>query len=889
MTACNLFQFWNTAVPPEEVATLMAGWQADPGFTYRRFTTETADAYIAEHLGVRAVAAFRRCAVPAMQADFFRYCALFMEGGVYVDADCENGGGLPAYIAKAGRGLLMMRQVRVANDFLFVRAARDPLFAKVIEQAIENIEKRVSNNVWAVTGPGIMTAFHRAAATRSWFDGFEMRPVQEVREIVHFRQKLEYKSSAEDWRSNLTTGAPSIFKDLEDGDAAPTSGGTAAAGKDTASVLARTVPPAPADAAPASAAPGSAVVPAPASGGSAKPRGGKKPGHISVVVIGYRMRRELPRTILSLSPDYQRIDADAYDIALSEMPSDAMLTEADIAAFPANLTYTAEPENLPLSVAVNRAVRRTTGDHVLLCVDGARILSPGILQRCRQAIRIHPRGVVAVHGMHLGARPQQDAVPDGTHDAAIEDALLASIAFPKRPYQLFSIACWAGSSRGGWFAPMAESCALMVAREHFEELGGFDEKVTLPGGGLANSDFYSRAVATGGPLFVPLGEATFHQHHGGTTTSARVKGAWGALKTSFAQETGRPFALAPDKPPYFLGNLPRQTVSLALDSLIDAWRSEDAARPLQGMEALARLEATPASSPGIPPSPGAPSSSSPEAGAEPALRHPMALVVGMHRSGTSFLTRQMVANGFAVPGTSMGGTSRSNPEGHFEPLEIVAWHNRLLATLNLSWSALGEAGFSRRGTQFVERHGAALRHVLVRLEAEASNAGLTPAAGWVVKDPRLCRLMPVWQAAFAAMGSRPAELLVLRDPSLVAESLKRRDGFDLDFGRLLWARHVAGLLERATTAQDLLCLDGAKAADVAAYMTRRTGVAGCTCAPVQTVELPAARDPITRLYRAFLADRDLDVFRTALRAELDFLDRHPGLTARLDRLAGFPG
>lgn len=211
----NLFQFWDKIDPPAEVLDLMNSWAAEANFAYRRFDAASADSYIGANFGRRAQAAYRACAVPAMQADFFRYCALLNEGGVYLDADTNNGGGLGAFILGAERGMLMNRQTRIANDFLFVRRAGDPLFEKVLHQAIENIEKRISNNVWIVTGPGIMTAMHEDPTRRPWFDGFDIRPVQEVKTVVLFRNDLEYKKSADDWRSNLEKGAPSIFKTVD--------------------------------------------------------------------------------------------------------------------------------------------------------------------------------------------------------------------------------------------------------------------------------------------------------------------------------------------------------------------------------------------------------------------------------------------------------------------------------------------------------------------------------------------------------------------------------------------------------------------------------------------------------------------------------------------------
>lgn len=67
----RLVQFWDKPDPPAEVALLLATWVACPGFEHHLFTAEKADAYISDHLDDRCVAAFRKCAIPAMQADFF--------------------------------------------------------------------------------------------------------------------------------------------------------------------------------------------------------------------------------------------------------------------------------------------------------------------------------------------------------------------------------------------------------------------------------------------------------------------------------------------------------------------------------------------------------------------------------------------------------------------------------------------------------------------------------------------------------------------------------------------------------------------------------------------------------------------------------------------------
>lgn len=60
----------------------------------------------------------------------------------------------------------------------------------------------------------------------------------------------------------------------------------------------------------------------------------------------------------------------------------------------------------------------------------------------------------------------------------------------------------------------------------------------------------------------------------------------------------------------------------------------------------------------------------------------------------------------------------------------------------------------------------------------------------VIKDPRMCKLMPFWFPVFAQIGWAPRIFLPLRSPLEVACSLQRRDGLALRHGCLLWLRHM---------------------------------------------------------------------------------------------------
>src|SRR5579859_249277 len=67
-------------------------------------------------------------------------------------------------------------------------------------------------------------------------------------------------------------------------------------------------------------------------------------------------------------------------------------------------------------------------------------------------------------------------------------------------------------------------------------------------------------------------------------------------------------------------------------------------------------------------------------------RRSLILVLGMHRSGTSALTRSINLMGAEIPGTLMPAVADVNPLGFWESLEIMGCHERFLAATGSSWN-----------------------------------------------------------------------------------------------------------------------------------------------------------------------------------------------------------
>src|SRR5665213_333147 len=197
------------------------------------------------------------------------------------------------------------------------------------------------------------------------------------------------------------------------------------------------------------------------------------------------------------------------------------------------------------------------------------------------------------------------------------------------------------------------------------------------------------------------------------------------------------------------------------------------------------------------------------------------VVLGMHRSGTSALAGMLHHLGVAL-GERLMPASPDNPRGYWEHSEIVDSDQRLMASLGWAWDDIRPlpAGFEREAAAQ-----AAKRELIAVLRRDFAGVPL-----WGLKDPRLCRLMPLWTALFAEEMVEPLYLLALRHPLDVVASLGAHPVAGAERAGLLWLGHVLAA-ERATRGkrraivqyEDLVAQDGWRG--VASRIAGESGIA----------------------------------------------------------------
>lgn len=143
-------------------------------------------------------------------------------------------------------------------------------------------------------------------------------------------------------------------------------------------------------------------------------------------------------------------------------------------------------------------------------------------------------------------------------------------------------------------------------------------------------------------------------------------------------------------------------------------------------------------------------------------------ISGMHRSGTSATARICNLLGLDL-GSKLMSPGLDNIRGYWEHDVVVARHEELLTAIGMSWDSVAAMPVKWSET-LAARNCAAKLEIL--LDEEFSGK-----AFWGLKDPRLCRLLPMWTNLLAQRGTLPCLLMALRNPMEVADSLARRDGF----------------------------------------------------------------------------------------------------------------
>jgi len=176
-----------------------------------------------------------------------------------------------------------------------------------------------------------------------------------------------------------------------------------------------------------------------------------------------------------------------------------------------------------------------------------------------------------------------------------------------------------------------------------------------------------------------------------------------------------------------------------------------------------------------------------------AQRKTVVVVLGMHRSGTSALSRVLNLCGAYLPENLRPPKLGNNPRGFWEPENVIDLNERTLGQLGGAWNRVGFA----------------LPDTGDMVDAFVDDAGVMLASEYgdqetiLIKDPRICVLAPLWHRALVTAGYRPVYVVPVRNPIEVAQSLHARGDMSVSEGLSLWLAYMQRVAEFTAACPDV--------------------------------------------------------------------------------------
>lgn len=149
------------------------------------------------------------------------------------------------------------------------------------------------------------------------------------------------------------------------------------------------------------------------------------------------------------------------------------------------------------------------------------------------------------------------------------------------------------------------------------------------------------------------------------------------------------------------------------------------------------------------------------------------MVVGMHRSGTSAVTRVVNLLGLPLGRQDDIYSAGDNPSGHWESRALCAVNDvilRVFGGFDMAMPPMPSSWLDSRRAESLRR--------LMR----ATFADVYAGERWLWKDPRICLTLPLWRQVLTDF----CVVFVVRDATPVSRSLRRRERFPIFYCHALW-------------------------------------------------------------------------------------------------------
>jgi len=175
----RIFQTFKTKQISTQYQPILDTWKLqNPNYEYTLFDDADCEAFLKEYFDPRVLNAYRRILPGGFKADLWRYCVLYIHGGVYVDIDTVCLGKLDDFLTSDVEFMTpidLCSTYKLFNTFI-ASVPRSPILQNCIERVLQNVETNtVPESRLDFSGPGVL--------------GKAVNSYLQLEETSHFRGK----------------------------------------------------------------------------------------------------------------------------------------------------------------------------------------------------------------------------------------------------------------------------------------------------------------------------------------------------------------------------------------------------------------------------------------------------------------------------------------------------------------------------------------------------------------------------------------------------------------------------------------------------------------------------------------------------------------------------
>lgn len=150
-----IYQTWKTKLLHEKLYIIRDHIQKlNPTYQIILYDDDDMDTFIKKHFDDFTYKCYKQLNVGAAKADFWRYCILYINGGVYLDMDATIIRPLDELIEDDEQCIITREgNLGAFNNWIMIFEKRHPILLNCIKKCCYNITNKTTNNVCMLTGP----------------------------------------------------------------------------------------------------------------------------------------------------------------------------------------------------------------------------------------------------------------------------------------------------------------------------------------------------------------------------------------------------------------------------------------------------------------------------------------------------------------------------------------------------------------------------------------------------------------------------------------------------------------------------------------------------------------------------------------------------------------